>query len=82
MQALASARSAPGTGDHQAPIHPATAHAFLARLLVLPTKLGHAWARRTHRPTPAHSSGVPQSPRSYAMLTPNDVRPGVESLLP
>jgi hypothetical protein len=78
MQARAIAWPTRWTADPLATAHPVTAtvRAFVARLLVLPKKLGHILAFRTRVPTPAHRPGVPQPPRPYAMLVPSDMRKG------
>ena len=73
-----------GMADSLATAHPltATARACVARLLVLPKKLGHALVYRRRRPTPAHRPSAPQPPCPYAMLVPSDVLKRVEGLLP
>jgi hypothetical protein len=84
MQASALAWTAPWTADSLATTHPITAAArmCLARLRVLPQKLGHALACRTHVRTPAHRPGALQPPCPYAMLVPSDVHKRIEGLLP
>jgi hypothetical protein len=83
MQASALAWTAPWTADSLATTHPITAaRTCLARLRVLPQKLGHALACRTHVRTPAHRPGALQPPCPYAMLVPSDVHKRIEGLLP
>jgi hypothetical protein len=84
MQASAIAWTALGMADSLATAHPitATARACVARLLVLPKKLGHALACRRRRPTPVPRPGAPQPPCPYVMLVPSDVLKRVEGLLP
>jgi hypothetical protein len=71
-------------GFSLATTHPITAAArtCLARLRVLPQKLGHALACRTRVRTPAHRPGALQPPCPYAMLVPSDVHKRIEGLLP
>ena len=84
MQARAIAWPTRWIADSLATEHPVTAtvRAFVARLLVLPKKLGYTLVFRSRVPTPAHRPGVPQPPCPYAMLVPSDVCKGTEGLFP
>jgi hypothetical protein len=84
MQARAIAWTAPWTADSLATTRPITAAArtCLARLRVLPQKLGHALICHTRVRTPAHRPGAQQPPCPYAMLVPSDVYKKIAGLLP